>query len=223
MSKKNAKTYEAMILSLLKFGKHTLLLEVLDVMKRNDMKGTVFLYNELIQHAEQLCPTDPWSYAEDVVKLHMNTNPIVQPNVGTFRSLLKVRAKHSSSPFEDVMRIIREMVNLGMEPSFGCYTQVLMAAERERKGLVAVHVVVNRLLSVKKSLSPEDSTDYDFFAMAMTSVRLSLLNSLQILFVHILLISDVQQCFSRLDIFEMVRLPGNFLDYPKEATFDNFG
>lgn len=172
MSNKNGRTYEAMILSLLKFQSHKLALEIFDEMKEKSLKGNVFLYNRLIENSEQLCmdKTDPWTFAQDIVR-HLNSEPVDRANLGTFSSVLKVCAVHSPSAYEDATKIIREMYSLGIEPSLGCYTHLLEAAERNSKGRVAVNNIVAHLNSLDHHFTPESASDYEFFVTAMGTAR----------------------------------------------------
>ncbi|XP_028403343.1 pentatricopeptide repeat domain-containing protein 3, mitochondrial-like isoform X2 [Dendronephthya gigantea] len=172
MSNKNGRSYEAMILSLLKFQSKKLALEIFDEMKEKGFKGSVFLYNRLIESSEQLCSdeTDPWTFSQDIVK-HLNSEPAVRPNLGTFTSLLKICAVHSPSAYEDSTKILREMYSLGIEPSLGCYTHLLEAAERNGKGHAAVNNIVRHLKSLDHQFTPENTADYDFFVTAMATAR----------------------------------------------------
>nr|XP_058973475.1 small ribosomal subunit protein mS39-like [Pocillopora verrucosa] len=189
MTTKDGRTYEAMMLGLIKFRAYERAFDMLiNGMRANGHQASLLTYNYLLKGISRI---ENWEMAQILVK-EMVKEPVVIPDLITFNSLMRVAVVgvKEGQRTRLVLSLMRDMKDLGIEPSLESYTQLLRAEylpfwnkKKERKQnkqplkkMFASPAVLDLILTQLESLpnlppiiDPEDS---NFLNTAMSAAIL---------------------------------------------------
>eukprot|EP00794_Sanderia_malayensis_P005421 gene5421-6099_t len=175
MDDKNAETYEAFILGLLKHGEFDSACKYLGEMRSNGHKASTFLYNQFLRNVisnDEVGDTRAkWNLAQEFVE-KIKDDATVIPDIVTYNALLDLASKlENEAPLKTGM-IMREILASGLEPSLGSYLYVLEShgsRKWEKYGLL--QEIVNSVEKQKGPLAIRDLKDTEFFSVAMNLAR----------------------------------------------------
>ncbi|PFX32587.1 pentatricopeptide repeat domain-containing protein 3, mitochondrial-like [Stylophora pistillata] len=186
MMTKDGRTYEAMILGLIKFRAYKRAFDMLiDGMRANGHQASLLTYNYLIKGISRLAN---WEMVQILIK-EMGKAPVVIPDIVTFNSLMRtaVVAVEEGQRTRLVLSLIRDMKDLGITPSMETYHQLLRAeylpfwqkknARRKNKqplqkmfaNPAVLDLVVTQLESLPNLPPIVDPEDTNFFTTAMSA------------------------------------------------------
>ncbi|XP_078358919.1 small ribosomal subunit protein mS39-like isoform X2 [Oculina patagonica] len=193
MTTKDGRTYEAMVLGLLKHRSYAEAYELFKEMKATGHQASGMTYNLMFMGISRSFDLkDKWEKAQSLVKF-MGEEPIVLPNLKTFNSLVRIAVVSSTedkTSTQLALGLIRDMLAIGMEPSLETYNQLLRAEylpgweekrrpkvnEEEKARSIAnpavLDMVITHLESLPKLPPLEDPDDSVFFGTAMSAALL---------------------------------------------------
>lgn len=193
METKNGKTYEAMVLGLMKYRCYLDAYDLFNEMRQLGYQASLFTYNLLFRAISKSRSFDSkWEKAKELIK-NMAEEPVVLPNLKTYNALMKIAVVSSEtdnmSRTEIAFGILRDMKAAGLDPTLESYNQLIRAEyisfwERKKqsrssddhrlKGNQSVSpAVLNKVITYLESLPKlpplSDPEDAFFFRSAMSA------------------------------------------------------
>ncbi|KFV86983.1 hypothetical protein N308_13982, partial [Struthio camelus australis] len=167
MPERNAHSYCTMIRGMVKHGAPAKAYDMYTDLLNKRHKADVHTFNALIAAVPYLKErfTERWELVKDFLN-HM-VQQEVQPNVLTFNAVLKTLRRCGGVGRSVSVSVIKEMDALDIEPSLATYDHLLYIFYRA----VDLHpsAIINEVLEEveKRSFTPQDPDDANFFATAM--------------------------------------------------------
>ncbi|XP_068799798.1 small ribosomal subunit protein mS39 isoform X1 [Struthio camelus] len=167
MPERNAHSYCTMIRGMVKHGAPAKAYDMYTDLLNERHKADVHTFNALIAAVPYLKErfTERWELVKDFLN-HM-VQQEVQPNVLTFNAVLKTLRRCGGVGRSVSVSVIKEMDALDIEPSLATYDHLLYIFYRA----VDLHpsAIINEVLEEveKRSFTPQDPDDANFFATAM--------------------------------------------------------
>ncbi|XP_062431154.1 small ribosomal subunit protein mS39 [Rhea pennata] len=167
MPEKNAHSYCTMIRGMVKHGAPAKAYDMYTDLLNDRHKADVHTFNALIRAVPYLKEkfAERWELVKDFLN-HM-VQQEVQPNVLTFNAVLKTLRRCGGIGRSASLSVIKEMNALDIEPSLATYEHLLYIFYRAVE-LRPSTIITEVLEEVeKRSFTPQDPDDANFFATAM--------------------------------------------------------
>ncbi|XP_031567097.1 pentatricopeptide repeat domain-containing protein 3, mitochondrial-like isoform X2 [Actinia tenebrosa] len=187
MEDKNSRSYDAMILALLKHNYHERAFELFEDMREQNFQASIYTYNGLINksyvfygYGEKL-----WSAVLNLIE-HMKQEPVVLPDLYTYNEILKLCALIPNGS-DKALEVFRDMCSKGIEPSLATFSRVLRAEYYRDRSMAlyendegdlklkqntnnsVLQAIISHLETYDKLPGLKHSSDIKFFNTAMGS------------------------------------------------------
>ncbi|KAL5471434.1 hypothetical protein EMCRGX_G029553 [Ephydatia muelleri] len=169
MPEKDAESYNALLLGLIKFKEHERAEEVFQAMQAAGFQASLPVYCGMMMGlAESINSMSHWAKAKTLLS-QMAKEPVVLPNASIFNSLLAIGAR-STNAIERAKKIMFEMAHLKVEPHLTTFVRLLRAYLTQTDGSI-LYDIVSYLEQHPECLTPKDPQDIYFFPSAMSAAH----------------------------------------------------
>lgn len=168
MQEKDTRSYETLIAGMLKFGASGRAMTVFKKMQLMGLQPSVYTYNLLLEAVRDLEPAASVRKERTMKLLQCMSggNPPVKPNAGTLTAVLKTCRRLHREVTSLPMQVMRELIDIGVEPSLMSYCSLLdVGIEAEQLGVL--YTVLDQLERDPTPLQQVvDEEDITFFPQA---------------------------------------------------------
>lgn len=169
MPEKDAESYNAILLGLIKFKQFERAEEVFQMMQAAGFQANLPVYCGMMAGlAESINASSHWPKAKALLS-HMAKEPVVLPNTSIFNSLFAIGAR-SPNTIELSKKIVREMAYLKVEPNLTTFVKVLRAYLSQTDASI-LYDITSYLEQHPECLTPKDPQDIYFFPSAMSAAH----------------------------------------------------
>lgn len=169
MPEKDAESYNALLLGLIKFKEYERTEEVFQEMQAAGFQASLPVYCGMMMGlSESINSASHWTKAKTLLS-QMAKEPVVLPNASIFNSLLAIGAR-STNAIERAKKIMFEMAHLKVEPHLTTFLRLLRAYLTQTDGSI-LYDIVSYLEQHPECLTPRDPQDIYFFPSAMSAAH----------------------------------------------------